>query len=108
MHQYDLALSDFTQAIEIAPEYVASYIERGNNYYRLQKYEKALTDYKQAIEIDPSKAMVYVNVGAMLGNSGELKEALPYFEKAAQLGLPQGTQYAERVRQSLKDNTGKA
>jgi len=36
-----------------------------------------------------------------LGNQGKNAEALPYFEKAAQLGHPQGAQYAMMARRMM-------
>jgi hypothetical protein len=42
-----------------------------------------------------------VNIGVLLANSGRWREALPYFEKAAELGYPAGTAFAERARQEL-------
>jgi TPR repeat protein len=44
---------------------------------------------------------VYGYIGALLGKQGKLREALLYFEKAAQLGDPQGAQYAMQVQHML-------
>ncbi|MCB0165310.1 MAG: tetratricopeptide repeat protein, partial [Anaerolineae bacterium] len=55
----------------------------------------------RAIELDPTFAQAYFNIGALLGNQGLLQEALPYFERAAQLGESTGAQYAAQVRQML-------
>jgi hypothetical protein len=40
-------------------------------------------------------------LGALFANRGQLREALPYVEKAAQLGDPKGAQYAAQARQML-------
>jgi len=73
----------------------------GNTHADLLQHDEALRDYGRAIELDPNDAQAYSDLGALLGNQGKLREALPYFEKAAQLGHPQGAQYAAQVRQML-------
>jgi serine/threonine protein kinase len=77
------------------------YNNRGVTYNNLNRSEAALADYGRAIELDPGLAQAYVNLGALWANQGHLREALPYFEKAGQLGEPTGVQYAARVRQML-------
>jgi len=46
-----------------------------------------------------------VNIGALYGNRGMLREALPYFEKAAQLGDPKGAQNAQLARQMMNQQS---
>jgi len=60
-----------------------------------------LADYLQAIQLDPTLAQAYLNLGVILANRGRLREALPYFENAAQLGHPQGAEFATQARQML-------
>ena len=101
LQQYEVALADYGRAIELDSNFAQAYYNRGNTYKALQQFEAALVDYKRAIKLDPSFAQAYVNIGVLLGNQGQLREALPYFEKAAQLGLSQGAQNAAQVRQML-------
>lgn len=63
--QYDLAISDFTRAVEINPNYAAAFIARGVSYARLtgpgKPSEEAIADYTQAIRVDPTYALAYSN-----------------------------------------------
>lgn len=102
LKQPEQALTDFTSAIELNPEHVSAYTDRGSVYCDLQQYEKGLSDYEQAIKLDPSFARAHYNIGAMLANHDMLQEALPYLKKAAQLGFPQGVQYAEQIRKKVE------
>ncbi|MFM6787580.1 MAG: tetratricopeptide repeat protein, partial [Microcystis panniformis] len=65
LQKYDLALSDYSKAIEINPNYAEAYLNRGNLYYNQQKYELALSDYSKAIEINPNYAYAYYNRGIL-------------------------------------------
>jgi serine/threonine protein kinase len=101
MQRYEEALVDHGTAIELDNTYAQAYYNRGVINERLQRYDKALMDYTYAIEFDPRLAQAYLNIGVVYGNRGALREALPYFEKAAQLGNAQGAQYAAQIRQML-------
>ncbi len=48
MQKYDLALSDFSKAIEINPNYANAYLGRGGLYAILGQPEKAKIDLQQA------------------------------------------------------------
>jgi tetratricopeptide (TPR) repeat protein len=43
--QYDMAISDFTKAIEINPGHADAYYTRGVVYYYIKDYENALDDF---------------------------------------------------------------
>lgn len=101
LQQHELALIDFSRAIEINPNLAQIYSNRGTSYYALQQFSAALSDYHRAIEIDPNYSPAYCNLGALLAGRGQLREALPYLEKAAQLGDPKGIRALAQVRQKL-------
>lgn len=56
MERYDEALTQFNQAIEAAPDFGATYANRGILHDRMGHYERALADYRRAIELDPEVA----------------------------------------------------
>jgi len=57
--KYDLALVDFTKAIELNPNYADAYNYRGLIYYNQSKYDLALADYTKAIELNPNYVAAY-------------------------------------------------
>jgi tetratricopeptide (TPR) repeat protein len=95
------ALADYTRAIELNSIYAKAYYNRGVAYTELGRSVEALTDFKRTIEIDPADALAHVNIGALFASQDKLHEALPYFEQAAQLGSPEGVEYAALARQQL-------
>ena len=63
---YDQAISDYTRAIELKPDFVAvAYNDRGTVYKRKDEpdYDQAISDYTRAIELTPDLAVAYSNRG---------------------------------------------
>lgn len=55
----NLAIIEFTKAIEINPRYAEAYHERGLAYDAIGEYDLAISDYNKAIEINPSYERAY-------------------------------------------------
>ncbi len=55
----NLAIVEFTKAIEINPSYAEAYHERGLAYDAKGEYDRAISDYNKAIEINPSYEKAY-------------------------------------------------
>jgi tetratricopeptide (TPR) repeat protein len=66
--KFDLALEEYTKAIEIYPIYSLYYSNRAAIYQKQQNYELALKDYTKAIQIEPQNAHRYYTKGALLEN----------------------------------------
>lgn len=104
--QYQEALVDFNKAFEVEPYPTAEfYYERSKVYAKLLRYDEAIYDCERSIELDPTYVMAYLGIGTMLKKRGELAKALPYFEKAAQLGNSRGAQLAGQIKQELESRT---
>ena len=54
----------YTKAIELNPNYVSAYNNRGTAKSQLGRHEEALADYDRAIELNPTLAETYSNRGA--------------------------------------------
>ena len=50
---YDQAIADFTEAIQIDPEFSAAHFARGDAYRKKGDYDQAIADFTEAIQIDP-------------------------------------------------------
>ncbi len=101
MQKYELALSDYSKAIDINPNYADAYNNRGNLYSDLQKYELALSDYSKAIDINPNYAMAYNNRGVVYALTREFPKALADAEKASELYRQQGNEAGYQQAQKL-------
>ena len=79
------AIDDYGKAIELDPNYVGAYNNRGNSYANLKQYERAIDDYDKAIELDPNNAHAYNNRSNYYLSKHELEKALEDCNKALQL-----------------------
>jgi tetratricopeptide (TPR) repeat protein len=61
--QYDQALGEFTQAIELNPLSAQAYSNRGYVHVLKKEFSLAIPDFNKAIQIDPSYAAAYTNRG---------------------------------------------
>ena len=57
--EYEKAIADFNQCIEIDSAYTNSYGNRANVYLELEDYKKALADFTSAIDLDKDNARRY-------------------------------------------------
>ena len=52
LKQYDLALADYSKAIDLFPSFDYSYAQRGALYGKMEEYELGIADYDAAIRYD--------------------------------------------------------
>jgi tetratricopeptide (TPR) repeat protein len=82
---YEKAIEYYTKAIELNPEYLAAYINRGTVYHDIKEYKTAIKDYDKAVEINPESAEVYSNRGYSYIRIKEYEKALRDLDRAIQL-----------------------
>ena len=70
---YKGAVTSFDKAIELNPEFIDAYLNRGNAKYKLGAYYGAIADFDQAIQLNPEHALAYNNRGSMMVFIGHLK-----------------------------------
>ncbi len=85
--QYDRAIEDYNQAIQLKPNYAEAYNNRGYSYYYGSKanLDQAIADYSQAILLRPDYAYAYNNRGAAFLANGFPEEAISDLNRALQL-----------------------
>jgi tetratricopeptide (TPR) repeat protein len=81
----ELAIEDFTQAIELDGQNPAAYLNRGGVYYEMGDYDRAIEDYDTALAIDPEYPLLYYNRGLVNYARGELEQALVDYTQAIEL-----------------------
>ena len=84
---HELVKRDLDRVIELAPDFVYAYYNRGNILAALKDYRAAIVDYDRALELDPNFADAYYNRGLthiFLGNNSQGVQDL---SKAGELGL---------------------
>ena len=83
--EYDLAIKDFTKAIELKPDYAFAYNNRGAVYRSKGDHDLAIEDCNKAIRLKSDYAEAYSNRGAAYRNKGDYNCAIKDYNKAIQL-----------------------
>ena len=61
--KYELALSDYNQAIELNSKFADAYFNRGSVNFKHTQYDSALSDFTSAIKLNPKLEPAFVNRG---------------------------------------------
>jgi tetratricopeptide (TPR) repeat protein len=105
---YDLALEEINQTIQINPDYAMAYNKRGIVYYDKHEYEKAIIDYNKSIELNPNVTISYYNRALAYDESGQKSRALKEYKLFLEKSRPKDkkfSQYAQWRIEQLKGLT---
>ena len=112
--EYGHAVTDFTAAIKLDPQYAQAYNSRGLAYRRQGDYDRAIADYTAAIGLNRQDAQAYYNRGVAYSEQREYERAIADYTVAiglnpqlAQAYRNRGLAYAERrdYDQAIADYT---
>ena len=103
--EYDLALADYDQAIELEPSNEKALINRGLIYHSQGEDESAIADYNKAIAINPNNSAAYRNRGVVYFQQREYKLAEADWDKAIKVYSSDALAYYNRglLHQELDD-----
>ncbi len=82
LDQYERAIADYDQAIQLAPDRAGAYTDRGTAYQNLNRHQRAIADYDQAIRLDPDHALAYSNRGNSYQDLGQYQRAMADYNQA--------------------------
>lgn len=94
--EYQKALADFNQALEINPKYSRAYYNRGIVYYDNENYDKAIEDYSKAIELGLRHYDVFNNRGLAYSAIGKHDLAIQDYTTALKINPNQADTYVNR------------
>ncbi len=83
--EYDKALTSYRHAISADKRHYNAYYGIGKVYEKLGNYDKALSHYHAALMIHPTHAVLICCMGIVLQRQKQIVQAIPYFNKAAEL-----------------------
>lgn len=80
-----MAISGFTKAIELKPDFAEAYLRRAQAYLAQRNLDPALADATKAIELDPNLAEAYVVRAGAYDHKDNPAQALLDYAKAIEL-----------------------
>lgn len=96
------AIEDFNRAVELFPEYAATYNNRGNLLLALGLADEAVKDFDRAIVLAPGYAAAYNNRAGAMMQIGKPDKAIRDFTQAVTLLPAAAAPLAGRGRAHLK------
>jgi tetratricopeptide (TPR) repeat protein len=81
----DLAISSFTEAIKLFPDYAWAYNCRGTEFYLKKEYDIAISDHKEAIRIDPNYSNAHHQLGRAYYAKSNYEQAIKEYNEAIRL-----------------------
>ena len=105
---YKGAISDYTKAIEINPDYEDAYYQRGFAKESIKDYKGAISDYTKVTKLNQDAWDAYYGRGYSQWQLGKNKAALSDFEKAIEINPEDGYIYLDRssLREEIEDYKG--
>ncbi len=94
--QYDLAVADFTKAIEQNPNFMVAHYNRGVAYFELAKYDLAIADFTKAMKLGLKGKGSYYIRGLALCRAGQYDLAIKDFSNIIELDPADATAYNMR------------
>jgi len=82
---YDNAIIEFTEAINLSPNDAVLYYNRGEAYYYKDEWDNAIRDYTKAIQLNPNDADYYVSRGWAYHNKNDKDNAIADANSAKRL-----------------------
>lgn len=79
------ATTHFKRSLEIYPKTFNVAFDLGRVYGMLNKTDSAIYYYKKAIFLDSTYIQLYLNMGELLFGKGDLRGAIPYYQKYMEL-----------------------
>ena len=84
---YMLVMQDYDHLVQLAPDFVYAWYNRGNIRFMQKDYRSALEDYNQAVALSPDFAEAWFNRGIVRIYLGQREQGLRDLSRAGELGL---------------------
>ena len=99
---YNSAIADFTETIQLAPKNIYAYFNRGIAKSHLGQHIDAIADWNEAIRLNPDFVSAYVNRGFLKGQLGQYVAAIADWDTTIRLKPNLAVAYF--YRGLMKDN----
>ena len=83
--EYQAAISDFDQAVQLKPGWAEGFYNRGLTYSCLKQYQKAVEDYTESLRLSPNNADAFNNRANAYFRLGEHQKAIDDYDRALEI-----------------------
>ena len=83
---YQQAINDINKAVELEPQNVEYWLEKGGIHLRVNQLDEAVTALQKVLNLDPKNAGAYRMLGYTQIQQKKNKEGMANLEKAKELG----------------------
>jgi tetratricopeptide (TPR) repeat protein len=97
MRRFLDSIDDFTQAIELQPDYTEAYLNRYQTYFNFKRFEDAIADLNMVNNLAPGQPNIYFLIGNCYIELRRNKQAIPFFDKAIELFPDYALAYLNRA-----------
>jgi tetratricopeptide (TPR) repeat protein len=80
------AIECYEKALEINPNYYASFYNMGILYSDIGNYDKAIENYQKTLAIEPNLHMVLNNIGSLYYKKNDAEKVVEYYQKTIETG----------------------
>jgi tetratricopeptide (TPR) repeat protein len=94
---YETAISEYSQAIELDPKNSLYFFERGNVYSVIIQDNNAISDYTNAININPNNIEYYKGIAEAYVGERCFDKAIEYYTKAIEIDKTNTDLYFDRA-----------
>lgn len=83
--EYDSAIEEFTNVVEMDEKYVMAYMMRGSCNAALKKHDDAIKDFSKVIDLDSQNRNAYINRSLSYKATGKVNQAKADLEKSKKI-----------------------
>ncbi len=96
--EIDLIVADFDKVIELSPNLIYAYFNKGNLYAEKHDYTSAISCFTEAINIKSDFGEAFYNRGMMYLQLGNMEKGVADLSKAGELGILSSYYVLKRMR----------
>ena len=101
VNEYGLAESDLSTALQLKPQQVSLYGDRGYFYMRRGRYGDALADFVIGMQLDAGNPLFHFAAGRAAAALGDYAAAVTYYDEAIRLAAHDPTYYLARAEAQI-------